>query len=71
MADDDEETTPPRGIHIDLSTGEVTGNVHPFPATPGPAPPPPVHRRTRAAAPMDFARRSANRIRPEVLKSAD
>jgi hypothetical protein len=59
------------GLHIDLSTGEVTGNVHPFPETPSPALTPPVRRRTRAAAPMDFARRSANRIRPEVLRSAD
>lgn len=66
MADDT-----PAGLHIDLSTGESTGNVHPFPETPGPAPGPPVKRRTVAAAPMDFARRSANRIRPEVLKSAD
>lgn len=67
----DETVIRANGLSIDLSTGNVTGNVHAFPETPGPAPGPPVQRRTRPAAPMDFARRSANRIRPEVLKSAE
>jgi hypothetical protein len=70
MADDEVLEGRVLGIDIDLSTGEITGD-HPFPATPGPAPPPPSTRRTHSAAPMDFARRSANRLRPEVLKSAD